>query len=78
VGPRHAGLFGRHAGRVPGFAYSDAMRKSQIIWSEATLDAFLTNPQSYVPGTRMTFTGLPDPQERADVIAYLKIATKLP
>jgi len=78
VGPHHAGLFGRHAGSVPDFPYSDAMRNSGIVWSEATLDQFLTNPQAYVPGTRMTFAGLPDAQERADVIAYLKEATKLP
>jgi cytochrome c len=78
VGPHHAGLFGRRAGSVQGFAYSDAMRNSGIVWSETTLDQFLTNPQAYVPGTRMTFTGLPDAQERADVIAYLKEATKVP
>jgi len=77
TGPHHAGLFGRHAGSVPGFPYSEAMRKSGIVWSETTLDQFLANPQAYVPGTRMTFTGLPDPQDRADVIAYLKIATKV-
>ena len=71
-------LFGRRAGSVQGFAYSDAMRNSGIVWSETTLDQFLTNPQAYVPGTRMTFTGLPDAQERADVIAYLKEATKVP
>jgi cytochrome c len=77
VGPRHAGLFGRKAGSVPGFPYSEAMRNSGITWSETTLNAFLSGPQAYVPGTFMTFTGLPDPQERADVIAYLKEATKL-
>lgn len=77
VGPRHAGLFGRNAGSVPGFPYSEAMRNSGITWSETTLNAFLSGPQAYVPGTFMTFTGLPDPRERADVIAYLKEATKL-
>ena len=75
TGPHHAGLFGRKAGSVPGFPYSDAMRNSGIVWSETTLEMFLRNPQAYVPGTRMTFTGLPDPQDRADVIAYLKKAT---
>ena len=77
VGPHHAGLFGRRAGSVPSFPYSDAMRNSGIIWSAETLDAFLRNPQAYVPGTRMTFAGLSSPQDRADVIAYLKIATKV-
>jgi cytochrome c len=77
VGPHHAGLFGRRAGSVPDFAYSEAMRKSGIVWSAKTLDKFLSNPQAYVPGTRMTFTGLPDKQDREDVIAYLKVATKV-
>ena len=76
VGPRHLGLLGRKAGSIPGFPYSDAMRQSGITWSETTLNQFLSGPQAYVPGTRMTFTGLPDAQDRADVIAFLKEATK--
>jgi len=76
VGPRHLGLFGRQAGSIAGFSYSTAMRNSGITWSETTLNQFLSGPQAYVPGTRMTFTGLPNEQDRADVIAYLKEATK--
>ena len=76
VGPMHKGLFGRRAGSVPGFAYSAAMRNSGIIWSEATLDRFLQGPRMMVPGTKMTYAGVPDPQERADLIAYLRQATK--
>ena len=76
VGPRHLGLFGRKAGSIAGFPHSAAMRNSGITWSEETLNAFLSGPQAYVPGTRMTFTGLPNEQDRADVIAYLKEATK--
>jgi cytochrome c len=76
VGPRHLGLLGRKAGSIPGFPYSDAIRRSGITWSETTLNEFLSGPQAYVPGTRMTFTGLPDAQDRADVIAFLKEATK--
>jgi len=76
VGPRHLGLFGRKAGSIAGYAYSAAMRNSGITWSEDTLNQFLSGPQAFVPGTRMTFTGLPDAQDRADVIAYLKDATK--
>lgn len=75
VGPRHCGLFGRHAGRAPGFSYSPAMRRSRIVWNEKTLDRFLTDPQKYVPGTAMVFSGVPDPAERADLIAWLKVAT---
>ena len=78
VGPRHAGLFGRKAGSVAGFNYSPAMRNSGIVWDATTLDVFLRNPQARVPGSYMTFAGLPDDQERADVIAYLKQATAIP
>ncbi len=76
VGPRHLGLFGRKAGSIVGYPYSTAMKNSGITWSEETLDQFLRGPQAFVPGTRMTFTGLPNEQDRADVIAYLKEATK--
>jgi cytochrome c len=71
----HKGLFGRRAGSVPGFVYSAAMRNSGIVWSEATLDRFLQGPRQMVPGTKMTYAGVPDPQERADLIAYLRQAT---
>ena len=76
VGPRHLGLFGRKAGSIAGYPYSAAMKNSGITWSEDALNQFLSGPQAFVPGTRMTFTGLPDEQDRADVIAYLKEATK--
>jgi len=76
VGPKHLGLFGRKAGSVEGFNYSQAMRSSGIVWDETTLDRFLENPRAMVPGTKMTYAGVKDPQERADLIAYLKQATK--
>ncbi len=72
VGPRHCGLVGRRAGSVPGFAYSEAMKRSKIVWNDKTLDRFLANPPKTVPGTAMTYAGVPDAQERADLIAYLK------
>ena len=75
VGPRHAGLFGRHAGSLDDYNYSDAMRASGVVWSETTLDQFLTAPRKFIPGTKMPFAGIPDAQERADLIAYLKRAT---
>lgn len=74
TGPRHCGLFGRRAGSVPGFAYSTAMKNSKIIWDEKTLNWFLTSPMTAIPGTAMGYAGIPDPQERADLIAYLKKA----
>ena len=75
VGPRHAGLFGRHAGSLDDYNYSDAMRVSGVVWDESTLDQFLTAPRKFIPGTKMPFAGIPDAQERADLIAYLKKAT---
>lgn len=78
VGPRHCGLFGRRAGSVPGFAYSPAMKHSTITWDEKTLDRFLAGPLAMVPGSTMTYDGVPDPQDRADLIAYLKRAQQTP
>ncbi|TCT09416.1 c-type cytochrome [Paralcaligenes ureilyticus] len=78
VGPRHCGLFGRKAGSVKGFDYSSAMKNSKIVWNEQTLNLFLKNPMADVPGTFMGYAGIPDPQERADLIAYLKQADASP
>jgi cytochrome c len=71
VGPKHCGLIGRRAGSVPGYDYSPAMKKSGIVWNAKTLDRFLANPMKAVPGTNMTYAGVPDPKDRADLIAYL-------
>lgn len=78
VGPHHCGLLGRRAGSVPGFAYSPAMKSSALIWDEKTLDRFLAQPMKVVPGTAMTYDGIPDPKERSDLIAYLKYANDAP
>jgi len=78
TGPRHCGLFGRKAGSVPGFAYSDAMKHSKITWNAKTLDRFIADPMKAVPGTAMGYAGVKDPQERADLIAYLEAANKGP
>ncbi len=74
VGPRHCGLLGRRAGSVPGFAYSRAMQQAQLTWDEKTLDRFLAQPLKTVPGSTMTYDGVPDPKDRADLIAYLRQA----
>lgn len=76
TGPRHCGLFGRKAGSVPGFEYSQAMKKSGIVWNEKTLARFLTDPAKTVPGTSMGYAGVKDAQERNDLIAYLKKASQ--
>ena len=74
TGPRHCGLFGRRAGSVKDFPYSDAMKRSNTIWSAKTLDRFLANPLKAVPGTAMGYAGVTDRKERADLIAYLEQA----
>ena len=71
VGPKHRGVGGRRAGSVADYAYSAALKRSELAWDEATLDRWLSNPSALVPGTKMFFK-LDDPQARADVIAYLK------
>jgi cytochrome c len=71
IGPSHRDVFGRTAGSVPDYSYSAALKGSNIIWNETTLDHWLTNPQALVPGTKMMFS-VGDAQDRADVIAFLK------
>lgn len=77
TGPQHCGLFGRRAGTAPGFeTYSKAMRDSKIVWNELTLDAFLEAPTEFVPGTAMGYAGVKDARERADLIAWLRQASR--
>lgn len=71
MGPPLNGVVGRPAGSVTGFNYSPAMRASHMVWTPPALSTFLTAPMKVVPGTRMVFAGLPNAQDRADVIAYL-------
>ena len=75
MGPSHRGVFGRKAGSLPDYDYSDALKSANIVWNEETLDKWLTNPQSFVPGVKMFFH-LDSAQDRADVIAYLKERAK--
>jgi cytochrome c len=75
VGPHLDGLFDRKAGAVEGFKYSSAMKKlgaDGLAWNEFTLDQYLEKPRDYVPGTRMSYRGMADRQDRIDIIAYLK------
>lgn len=72
TGPRHCGLFGRRAGSVKGFGYSKAMSRSKIVWNAETLDRFLADPLTAMPGTSMGYAGVTDSKERADLIAYLE------
>ncbi|HME40608.1 MAG TPA: c-type cytochrome [Steroidobacteraceae bacterium] len=72
TGPTLKGLIGRRSGTVPGFRYSRAMKSAAIVWDDATLDRYLTNPQELVPGNIMPFAGVAEARERAEVIAYLR------
>ncbi len=71
VGPELNGLAGRHSGSVAGYAYSDANKNSGITWTDAKFKEYITAPQKVVPGTKMTFPGLPNEADRDNVWAYL-------
>ena len=71
VGPTLFGVVGRHSASLDGYSYSPPMKAADKTWDEATLDVYLTNPQGVVHGSKMLFPGLPKPEDRANVIAYL-------
>ncbi|MBA5607244.1 cytochrome c family protein [Duganella sp. FT3S] len=71
-GPQLNGVIGRRAASTTDYQYSDAMRRSGIVWNEQTLAAFLRGPSDVVPGTRMRFWGISDAQQIADLLAYLR------
>ncbi len=72
VGPQLNGLFGRTAGSVKGYRYSDANANSGIVWSEDIFAEYIRNPRGYIPGTKMAFVGLKKDDEIANITAYLK------
>lgn len=72
IGPGLKGVYGAKAGSRPGFAYSTPLQGSGIVWTGATLDRWLASPQAMVPGTRMTFPGLADAEQRRHVVGWLK------
>lgn len=76
LGPTLANIVGSKAGEVPGFNFSPAMKASKVVWTPDALDKYLTNPRAFMPGNRMIFAGLPKPEDRANVIAYLKKPVK--
>jgi cytochrome c len=77
TGPSLADLWGRKAGSLPSFErYSDALRSSGIIWDDRSLDGWLTDPDRMVPDNEMSFNGIKDAHDRADLLAFLKEATK--
>ncbi len=76
VGPSLYAMVGSPAGAVEGFKYSPAIMNSNVTWDEDALFAYLEDPQDYLPGTRMFFPGVAKPQDRVDIIAYMKTLTE--
>ncbi len=73
TGPNLYGVFGRTSGTKPGYPFSDAMIAHKTVWDFATLDTYLTSPQTVVKGTKMGFMGIADATDRRNLIAYLKL-----
>ena len=78
-GPSLYRIFGQVAGKQPGFAYySETFRNAQFVWTPQLLYLWLADPLAMFPGTTMMARGIPDPQQRADLVAYLKRASVRP
>jgi cytochrome c len=78
VGPNLWGVVDRPVGKHEGFSYSSAMASHGGNWDWESLDHFLTNPKAAVPGTKMSFAGIPKDKERADLLAYLRTLSDNP
>lgn len=72
IGPSLAGIVGRKSASQAGYNYSKAMQALGIVWTPQNIDKYITNPRAMVPGGKMVFAGLPKPEDRANLIAYLK------
>jgi cytochrome c len=72
AGPALFGVVGRTSGSVPGFRYSRAMKNAHLLWNANTLDEYIAAPQKVVPGNLMPFSGIANPSDRANLIAYLE------
>lgn len=75
TGPNLYGVFGRKVASKAAYSYSAALSAKSWTWDAEHLDGWLKSPRSYVPGTRMSFYGIPDDEDRRDLIAYLKVAS---
>ena len=71
-----SGVMGRAAGTLPGFAYSEAMAASGIVWSKVTLEPYLLSPKTVVPNNKMMFNGIKRAGEMEDLLEYLSVATQ--
>lgn len=76
-GPSLAGVIGRQAGAAEGFArYSPDLKSAEFVWNDAALDGWLADPEAMIPGTYMVFAGIDDPEDRADLIAFLELLSR--
>lgn len=75
TGPNLHGVFGRQAGGLAGYNYSTALKEAGFVWDGEQLDHWLENPRTFLKGTKMSFAGIPDAEDRRDVIAFLKVET---
>jgi cytochrome c len=73
TGPNLYGVFGRKAGAVPDYTYSEAVKSAGFVWDASHLDSWLAEPRTFLPGTKMSFAGLRDETDRRDLIAYVKV-----
>ena len=78
IGPILNGIDGRKSGSAEGYNYSEANKKAEITWGEASFKEYIQSPATKVPGTKMAFAGLVKEQDRADVIAYLRTMSDSP
>ena len=76
IGPSLHGVFNRRAGELSDYRYSPALKRSGIVWTADTLDAFIANSQQFLPANRMPYAGMPNAADRADLIAYLQQVAK--
>lgn len=72
LGPTLYGVTDRQSGTSPGYIYSDALAKSGLGWTPENLDRWIERPSDFLPGNKMIFIGIPDPQDRANLIAYIR------
>lgn len=78
AGPHLAGIVGRRAASVPGFAYSDALSSTSIVWSQSALDAWIANPYRFAPGTSMQFGGIRNAEDRLALLMYIESESREP
>jgi cytochrome c len=72
IGPSLAAIYGKKAGEVPDFEFSDEMKGSKVTWNDDSLLKYLTDPKGFIPGTKMVYAGLKNPDDAKAVVDYLK------